>query len=916
MRLLWLLFSLVIGSLVNLSECSFAAMSIDLGTQFIKVGIVKPGSPMDISLNPESRRKTPNMVLIHDGHRSFGDAALAMQVRYPQEAFAYLLDLVGKSVDHPSFELFLKRFPQYAVSKSSRNETGISFKSGEEFFSVETLLAMTLANAKKFTEEHAQIPMIKDAVITVPAYFTPSERLVVEKAAEMANINVLQLINDGTAAALSHGIFRRKEITEKPQRLMVYDMGAAKTTVTIVEFKLFKEKYEKTPKLTVLGVGFDRTLGGLEITIRLRDHLVELFNKNYKTKTDVRQNKRSMAKFFKEAERLKQVLSANVEHFAQIESAHDDIDVRLKVTREDLNALISDLEPRVSEPIEQALRIAQMPIEEIDQIVLMGAGTRVPKIQEIVQRTIAGKELGKFLNTDEAIAMGALFQAAHLSKGFKVKPFNVDELVLFPVEIDFVSKVAQPDGSSVEKPVTKSLFPAKSFYPTKRKTISFTSYTEDFTFTLSYGNNELLTKKQLGEIGQLLNKFTTIDVSGLSDELAKYTDLKDEFKGVKVVFELDSSGIVRVVRADATVEASQGIVKSITNTISNLFSSKTEDGEATTETDSASAERAEKEESKPKEEKTTEQKKNETSDDQASSNITEPAGNATLAANVTTPLPSNISLKLSLNFPASYVPNNYDVLDGKRRLAKFAESEKFAAERAAAENELESFTFESSLLFDDSQFVESSKSEEREAIEQQVAKIRTWMEDEVSVETETEDFLERLNSLKKLVKPIRERIEESKTFPEALNNLNTLINTTMTLVSMGEGVDDSKALFEKKDRDAFRKKLDKLSEWLTEINEKMSSRYPNDDFPSTTKYAKSKLTALNKEVDKFMKKMKKIDLNSLGKDFKMEKDEKKPEKTEETTKEDEGETSQKKGEDAEKVASEDKGTQTDEKVEL
>ena len=247
---------------------------------------------------------------------------------------------------------------------------------------------MILANAKKFTEEYAQVVEIKDVVITVPVYFTPAERLAVERAAQMAGFTVLQLINDGTAAALSHGIFRRKEITEKPQRLMIYDMGAAKTTATIVEFKLVKEKYEKEPKMTVLGVGYDRTLGGIEMTNRLRDHLVELFEKTYKPKTKVNTNKRAVTKFNKEAERLKQVLSANAEHFAQIESAHEDIDAKLKVTREDFNRLISDLESRFGEPIEQALRMAQIPIEDIDQFVLMGAGTRLPKVQEIVQKTI------------------------------------------------------------------------------------------------------------------------------------------------------------------------------------------------------------------------------------------------------------------------------------------------------------------------------------------------------------------------------------------------------------------------------------------------------------------------------------------------------------------------------------------------
>ncbi|PIO53687.1 hypothetical protein TELCIR_24970, partial [Teladorsagia circumcincta] len=105
----------------------------------------------------------------------------------------------------------------------------------------------------------------------------------------------------------------------------------------------------------------------------------------------------------------------------------------------------------------------------VDQVVLMGAGTRVPKVQEEIQKSIGSKELGRFLNTDEAIAMGALYQAAHLSKGFKVKPFGVEELVLFPVQVNFVSKQKQENGDFIEKPITRQVFQYKGKYPTTKK---------------------------------------------------------------------------------------------------------------------------------------------------------------------------------------------------------------------------------------------------------------------------------------------------------------------------------------------------------------------------------------------------------------------------------------------------------------
>ncbi|KAK6034502.1 hypothetical protein COOONC_27991 [Cooperia oncophora] len=172
-----------------------------------------------------------------------------------------------------------------------------------------------------------------------------------------------KLINGGTAAGLNYGVFRRKEVTDTPQRLLIYDMGAAKTVATLVEYKLAKQKYGKEPKMTVLGVGFDRFLGGLEMTMRLRDLLVQKFRENYKSKEDITASQRAMAKLFKEAERLKQVLSANADYYAQVESVHEDIDMRVQVTREEFNKLIEDLMPRVGKPLHQALEMAELQLK-------------------------------------------------------------------------------------------------------------------------------------------------------------------------------------------------------------------------------------------------------------------------------------------------------------------------------------------------------------------------------------------------------------------------------------------------------------------------------------------------------------------------------------------------------------------------
>ena len=171
-------------------------------------------------------------------------------------------------------------------------------------------------------------------------------------------------------------------------------------------------------------MGYDRTLGGLDLQIKLREYLADKFNELKKPKTDVRKNVRAMAKLFKEAGRVKNVLSANAQIYAQIENVMDDIDFKMEITRDTFLQLNEDYFKRVLGPVERAISASGMTIGEISEVILAGAGTRVPRVQEILGEFLgADRELGKNLNTDEAAAMGAVYKAADLSTGFKVSLF-------------------------------------------------------------------------------------------------------------------------------------------------------------------------------------------------------------------------------------------------------------------------------------------------------------------------------------------------------------------------------------------------------------------------------------------------------------------------------------------------------------
>lgn len=188
----------------------------------------------------------------------------------------------------------------------------------------------------------------------------------------------IQMMSDASAAGLNYGVFRIKEIGEQPQTLLVYDVGAMQTTATIVNYRLVNESDSKEayPMMSILGFGFDRALGGSEITLRLREHLIGEFCKATNTDVAIVENARVMAKLYKEAQRVKEVLSANTDHLAQIESLSEDKDLKIMVTRNQLEKLFKDLEQRFLQPVVDALRMAELSIDKVDQIALMGAGTR------------------------------------------------------------------------------------------------------------------------------------------------------------------------------------------------------------------------------------------------------------------------------------------------------------------------------------------------------------------------------------------------------------------------------------------------------------------------------------------------------------------------------------------------------------
>nr|XP_033774966.1 hypoxia up-regulated protein 1 isoform X1 [Geotrypetes seraphini]XP_033774967.1 hypoxia up-regulated protein 1 isoform X1 [Geotrypetes seraphini] len=880
---------------------SIAVMSVDLGSEWMKIAIVKPGVPMEIVLNKESRRKTPVVVALKENERLFGDSAIGMAMKNPKVTLRYFQDLLGKHMDNPHVDNYLIRFPEHKLVKDERRGTALFELSDSLQYSPEELLGMVLNYSKTLAEEFAEQP-VKDVVITVPVYFNQAERRAVMQAAHLAGLKVLQLINDNTAVALNYGVFRRKDINATAQNIMFYDMGAGSTTCTIVTYSTVKTKDSGTqPQLQIRGVGFDRTLGGLEMELRLRDHLAKLFNEQKKSKKDVRENLRAMAKLLKEANRVKTILSANVDHMAQIEGLMDDIDFKAKVSRQELEDMCGDMFERVAALVQEALRSAEMNLDEIDQVILVGGATRVPKVQETLLKIVGKEELGKNINADEAAAMGAVYQAAALSKAFKVKPFIIRDAALFPIQVEFTREVEEEDKTKSLKHNKRILFQRMAPYP-QRKVITFNRYTNDFEFNVNYGDMSFLGPKDMRVFGSL--NLTTVKLNGVGDSFQKHIDF--ESKGIKAHFNMDESGILGLDRVESVFETiieekpeEESTLTKLGNTISSLFgggSTLPEEKENATETvqeeeesqaeagreeeqgDEADKEKAEAvdEEEKPVQdkaesgsetdekqernegEKLESQEGNETKDvgkEDVKSSEAEAKGEA--AKNPSAPKKQKVVDEIHVDLVVNDVlePLEEEFKNSIKKLQDLTDRdlEKQAREKAA--NSLEAFIFETQdkLYQKEYQFV--STEEEREDISSKLSQASIWLEDEGFSAT-TKEMKEKLSELKKTCKSLFFRVEERRKWPDRLAALSSLLNHSSIFLKGARMIPETDQIFTEVELGTLEKVINETWLWRNETLAEQEKLPPSQKPLLLSKDIEQKLAILDREVQYLLNKAK------------------------------------------------------------
>ncbi|KAL5961073.1 Hypoxia up-regulated protein 1, partial [Taenia solium] len=587
-----------------------STMAIDLGTDLTKVAIVRPGVPMEIVLDSASKRTIQTLVLLKEGNRLFGNGAVASATRDPTVVFAELPSIIGKTMGHPTVIEYQKRYPYHNLTFSSESRQLAFVINGKEF-TVETLLAMFLEYVRKTAEAFAgeAIPLhflprfssvvntvclfslsesqMKTAVIIVPSYFTQAERRAVLRSANLANIEVIQLMDDNVAVALDYIRPRVKLAEEKPVYLF-FDVGATATTATLVSYQMVQVKGEPSgehPHVFVLGAASDTTLGTNAFIDRLQAHLISRFKAMHNLDADISKNARAVAKFRQEASRVFKILSANKEIQASVEEVYNGLDLRIKVSRLELEAMCADLVARVPLILQAAMDAAATSpasvastLSDIREVIIFGGGSRIPTIQLAILSATKMETLGKNVNSDEAAAMGAIYQAASNTRGFLVKKIVLRGSNRYPLAVTLPRISADNGTNSVEgELVTRLLFPASNPFPHKRN-IKFPRPQKDIFFQVHYGEVPENLSRYLNGAEAVMN----VSILGVKEVIEKFEANGYSPQAVKTHLELDASGILQLSEVNLIMtheglenksDGTTSTLKKFADGISNLFGS-------------------------------------------------------------------------------------------------------------------------------------------------------------------------------------------------------------------------------------------------------------------------------------------------------------------------------------------------------